>query len=676
MLGIDRAAVRFSANTFAAAMIALYVAFALDLSQPYWAMATAYIVSNPLSGAVRSKAVYRLLGTILGAAVAVMLVPALVNTPALLSIAVALWVGFCLTVSLLDRTPRSYLLMLAGYTAAIIAFPSVNQPEAIFDVAVTRVIEIGLGVICATAIHSLIFPRPVGETLQHRLDTWMADADGWALDILHAGNAAAVKDDRRHLAGAASEIHVLSVHLPFDTSRLRETTAVVLALHERMVLLIPLLSGIADRLRVLAQDDDADLRASGNAVALWIEAGADDAGRLALMRRIEALSVAPRKDDWAGLLVESLLVRMAQLVGILGESHALLRHLHDPDRPLEPELAEKVAQAIRRPMHRDLPLALRSAIAAVVAILASCAIWIGTGWNDGAGAAIMAAVLCCLFAALDDPAPAIAMFGGFTLLALPAGAIYVLAVLPAVDDFPTLAAVLMPVLVVAGAVMANPTLAGPALASILGFSYSLALQPNLRPDFVGFLNINLGQYVGIFCALVATSLVRSMGVQASVQRMRRHAREDLAHLARSSDAPELADFAATVVDRLGLLAPKLATTSTEQGTANALSALRDLRVGMNLVALQQLRATSTGSLRRGVDALLEAIANHFDAHARWDTDAGARALLAPIDAVLHALQIERTRESGRGVAALVGLRCNLCPAAPPYAAGAVPGVVQ
>ena len=75
---LDRSAL-FSLNSFAAAMLALYIGFALGLPRPYWAMTTAYIVSQPLSGAVRSKAVYRVLGTLLGGAVSVALVPALVN---------------------------------------------------------------------------------------------------------------------------------------------------------------------------------------------------------------------------------------------------------------------------------------------------------------------------------------------------------------------------------------------------------------------------------------------------------------------------------------------------------------------------------------------------------------------------------------------------------------------
>jgi hypothetical protein len=54
------------ANT-AAVLAALYIAFARDLERPYWAMFTVFIVAKPISGAVRSKAVYRFCGTSAGA---------------------------------------------------------------------------------------------------------------------------------------------------------------------------------------------------------------------------------------------------------------------------------------------------------------------------------------------------------------------------------------------------------------------------------------------------------------------------------------------------------------------------------------------------------------------------------------------------------------------------------
>lgn len=66
-------------------MLAVYVSLRIGLPRPFWAMMTAYIVSAPFAGPTRSKAIYHPVGTFLGAASAVLLVPPLVDSPELLS---------------------------------------------------------------------------------------------------------------------------------------------------------------------------------------------------------------------------------------------------------------------------------------------------------------------------------------------------------------------------------------------------------------------------------------------------------------------------------------------------------------------------------------------------------------------------------------------------------------
>jgi uncharacterized membrane protein YccC len=659
----DRWTLLFSLNSFIAAMLALWIGFALGLPRPYWAMTTAYIVSQPLAGAVRSKAVYRVLGTMLGGAAAVALVPNLVNAPVLLCLALALWVGVCLTISLLDRTPRSYVLMLAGYTAAIIGFPAVGQPGAIFDLAVWRVVEIGLGIICATLVHSLVFPRPVGTVLRARLTAWLGEADRWALDVLKGGDAASLARDRRHLAAAASEIQMLATHLPFDTSRLRETTGVVRALHERLLLLIPLLSGLSDRMQALKDVDNPAVRASLDAVTAWIETGADRGPGLDLIERLKAEAAEHRGGDWTALLVESLLVRLAEAVQALAEGHALMARLENPDAPLSPNLVAATAGAARRRMHSDLPLAILSGAAAAIAVLLSCGIWIVSGWGDGASAPVMAAVFCCFFAAMDDPVPAIRSFGIFTLVSLPLSALYMFAVLPAIDGFPLLVLTLAPALLFIGLFIPNPKTMGAALATLMGFCNALALQETFSADFASFLNINLGQFVGLGAAIFVTAAMRSMSIDAGARRLLSRTWRNLARLARSSRAPEPAAFAAALVDRLGLLTPKLAAVGPRHDLVGV-DVLRDLRVGMNLVAVQTARGDVSGALRAALDAVLDGVGDHYAALSAGRRQPPHADLLASLDRALT--RMGETRFVPGGVTGLVGLRRNLFPDAPAF----------
>jgi uncharacterized membrane protein YccC len=109
-------------------LVALYIAFASNLERPYWAMFTIFIVAKPITGAVRSKSAFRAFGTLAGAAMALLLVPPLVQAPVLLCLALSLWIGVCLYLSMQDRRPRSYAFLLAGYTAAIVGLAVVNEP--------------------------------------------------------------------------------------------------------------------------------------------------------------------------------------------------------------------------------------------------------------------------------------------------------------------------------------------------------------------------------------------------------------------------------------------------------------------------------------------------------------------------------------------------------------------
>src|SRR5262249_52873341 len=148
-----------------ALLLAAFVALSLDLPRPVWAMLTVFIVAQPHSGSVRSRAVFRLGGTLIGAAFAILVTPVLSPSPELLCLALAVWLGLCLFLSLLDRSPRGYVFMLAGYTATIIAFSVVDTPGLIFETAVARVEEISIGIICASLVHSILWPREVTASL-------------------------------------------------------------------------------------------------------------------------------------------------------------------------------------------------------------------------------------------------------------------------------------------------------------------------------------------------------------------------------------------------------------------------------------------------------------------------------------------------------------------------------
>ncbi|MFV0625561.1 FUSC family protein [Sphingomonas sp. ac-8] len=667
----------YALKCWAASMLAAYVALRIGMPRPYWAMITAYIVSQPQAGAVRSKALFRVLGTALGAAATIVMVPNLANAPELLSLAIAVWVGLCLYISLLDRTPRSYVMLLAGYTAAIIGFPSVAQPGAIFTIGALRVQEITIGILSATLVHGLIAPLSVTTALLARIDGFVADAERWSGDALAGalgGDANAALDrDRRRLASDITDLHLMSTHLPFDTARLLPRVRVVRALQDRLSMLLPLGAAVEDRLRLLGREhgmprDLADLVADACA---WLAQGAPAAGAEALMARARALEPADAAKPGA-LLRLSLLARLAELVGLHRQVRLLREQLRSPDRrAVDPQVAALLSERSRRPLHRDHGFALRSAVAAVAGILLTCAIWIATDWPQGGIAVMMVAVFCSLFAALDDPTPAIRAFILYTLMSLPVSAFYLFGVLPHVDGFPQLALALAPALLVFGRLMFDPRTTLPGLAMALGLLGSVALGERYSASFPGFVDGALAQLGGAGIAFATTRLLRTLGADWSARRLIRAGWRDVVAMV-DGRVEDVSAWNGRMLDRLGLLTPRLGAIDPSDRHA-ATDLLSDLRVGLLVAELTALGRRLPDAGGPAFSGALQAVRDHYRARLSGAPRPGAddaQAGLARIDAAIgaaHAIADPATRRAA--LIALTGVRRNLHPAAAAPQAG-------
>ncbi|WP_376961723.1 FUSC family protein [Azospirillum sp. A26] len=674
----------FSLKSFAASMLALYIAFGMGLPRPFWAMLTAYVVSSPLSGTVRSKAVYRVAGTVVGCIAAIVLTVELVNAPELLSLAVGLWVGGCLFISLLDRTPRSYAFMLAGYTAGLIVFPGVANPEAIFDTGLARVEEIILGIVCATVIHSVILPRGMGPVLLGKLDASLRDAERWTLDALEQVATDARLRDRHKMATDLTELRVMTTHLPYDTSDLRWMTRPMRALQDRMVYLLPVLTAVHDRLGALRRPDGAmptDLAPVVAAVRDWIGAGAAadpaDAARLIdRLDRLEAADSSQATDGWEAATRFSFIRRLRSLVEIHRDCRDLRAHLATGDQALPDYLDPLARKRSRGVFHLDYGMAAWSGAAALLGITSVCAFWILTGWSSGSAAAMMVAVFTCFFASFDDPVPGIRLFLVYTMASLPLSAFYLLVVLPSFDSFPMLVLCLAPTLVTLGIFVARPATMGKAMALIFGVGGSLSLLDTGNGDFASFLNSSIGQIVGIVGAMLVTRMCRSVGAAWSARRLLHIGWREIADMARTRWVPANDGFESRMLDRVGLLSARLAQAGGSVDV-DAIDAVRDLRVGLNIVELQRARPVLGRAGGAALDRLLRGIAVHFRALSAKRPDPAPADLLGSMDELLSAIgTAPPCPERDRAVVALASLRRSLFPGAalqpPPLANEEIP----
>ncbi len=661
----------FSLRTFAAAMVALYLALWVELPRPYWAVGTVYITTQVLSGATSAKALFRLGGTMLGAIAAIALVPNLVNAPLLLSLGIALWVGLCLYVSLLDRTPASYLPMLAGYTTAIIGFPSVSNPGAIFDTAVARAEEISLGIVCATLAATLILPQSALPQVASRLDAWLTQARAWMQEALKTGRAGDNQATRLRLASDAIALDAMEITLRNERSGAERAVPAMHALRQHMLMFLPIVTAVSDRVGALnaAGAMPREIRTLLSDLSSWIVSGREDAQEAAQLRaRIEAAE--PRLDersDWNTLLLASLVARLHDVVD-LRQDIRQLRHQVLEGAPIGEPLAFRYTAKARETRYRDHQLAAMSALGAVVAILVSCGIWIATGWPDGATAPMMAAVACCLFAAQDDPAPAILGFANSALIgAIGAGA-YLFGVLPVVTTFEMLVLALAPALILCGLMMTQPRLAPLGMGLSVNGATLLALQNGYSGDFADFVNSVIALLVGMWLAALVTRLIRSVGADWSARRLARLNGDSVVDAAKRRGGGQGLELAALMLDRVGLIAPRLTALPSDDAERIG-DLLAEVRVGINLVEIRRERRALPDTARKAVDRTLAAVARYVSSES-WEKPAteGAKtdllaAIDAGLDAVLSALPQVEARATALG---LTGLRRALMPDGAPY----------
>ncbi|WP_132587134.1 FUSC family protein [Pseudomonas aeruginosa] len=191
---------QFAVKALLAGGLALYLAFSLELEQPQWALMTVFVVSQPYSGMVLAKGMFRLIGTCAGALVSIGMVALYGQASLPFLLLMALWLAFCTAGASLLHNHASYGFVLAGYTAAIVALPASADPATVFDQAVARCSEIGLGILCAALVNVLLWPRRLERQLANQgKAAWEAGLQAAAAELRGA-------DERGELLAALGRI--------------------------------------------------------------------------------------------------------------------------------------------------------------------------------------------------------------------------------------------------------------------------------------------------------------------------------------------------------------------------------------------------------------------------------------------------------------------------------------
>ncbi|WP_460155367.1 FUSC family protein [Pseudomonas sp. S2_H10] len=652
----------YGVRTFAASMIALYIALLMQMPRPYWAMATVYIVSNPFLGPTTSKALYRAVGTFIGAAAAVLFVPMFVQSPYVLVVVIALWTGTLLFLSLHLRTANNYALMLAGYTLPLIALPVVNNPLGVWDVAEARTEEIFLGIAVAAVVGAMFWPRRLAPVFNDSVSKWFADASTYSQRFLSRNvQPEEVSGLRAAMVATFNSLELMIGQLPHEGSR-PQTVRNTKELRGRMIHLLPVIDALDDALYALERrtpelvDKFAPLLV---ATTEWLEHKDADLERWqALKDQLEALQPAPDAlDDRKQLLFSNAIYRLGEWIDLWQDCRSLQYAIQCESQDSWRAVYRHWRLGRLTPF-LDRGLMFYSAASTVTAIIVASVLWILLGWTDGGSAVILAAVACSFFASMDDPAPQIYRFFFWTAMSVVFASLYLFLVLPNLHDFPMLVLAFAVPFIVVGTLTVKPQFYLGMLLTLVNTSSFISIQGAYDADFLSFANSNLAGPMGLLFAFIWTLIARPFGAELAAKRLTRFSWRDIVSLAEPATLSEHRLLGIRMLDRLMQHLPRLAMTGQDSGVA-----LREVRVALNLLDLLAYTPRILGLPQVLLRQVVAEVGEYFKACLKAGERLPAPSpLLMTLDRTRRALSGAGDDETRRHLLhALSGLRLALLP---------------
>lgn len=562
-----QAVLLFALRTIAAGLLTLYLAFIFDLEQPKWSIMAVVIVSQPLAGMALARSFGQVIGTTVGAAVAVLIMAIFPQAPLPFITTLALWLALCTAGGTLLRYTSSQAFVLSGYTAVVVALLAIPDQDGTFLLAVTRVTETLLAVACVCVV-SLLTARPEAVTKGYfaKIDQVIKLAASHAAEVLRTEESEADFQRRQmQLLGEISALEGLRRHLYFDAPRLRSADNLVLLLGNQLMLLTSRLTALRHQRELLIERWEGDLplevqqlRAEELALLEQLAqqgralSGADRQRFVTLQQQFEALAYKAEQQT------ENMSATLRSLAWALRwEQARLLQQLEQilelSDAIQEGRPASCLYRGQSSPLHLDFTLASMNAIRAFTALLVSGLIWIETAWDGARGGMILVGILCSLMATFPRPLMAAQSYARGLGLALVVSALYQFMLVPAISDFELLALLLAPLLYAIAVGISSPATAGIGMG--LGLSSFLMLGPqntgtgqNTAIQWFEF----AGAYVSAaMLALIVYALIFPFRPGLRIRRLYGEAREQVYQLSKlpATDEQQFA-FESRMTDRL------------------------------------------------------------------------------------------------------------------------------
>ncbi|WP_318388210.1 FUSC family protein [Enterobacter sp.] len=237
---------RYALRNGIAMCLALSIAYCLNFDEPYWAMTSAAVVSFPTVGGVISKSLGRIAGSLLGACAALIIAGHTLGDPWLMLFCLSAWLGICTWACAHFSNNVAYAFQLAGYTAAIIAFPVVNISETtqLWEMAQSRVCEVIVGILCGGTMMMILPSTSDGTALLTALKNMHARLLEHATLLLEPETSDAIRTAHENVIGQILTLNLLRIQAFWSHYRFRQQNPLLNYLLHQQLRMISVLSGL------------------------------------------------------------------------------------------------------------------------------------------------------------------------------------------------------------------------------------------------------------------------------------------------------------------------------------------------------------------------------------------------------------------------------------------------
>lgn len=509
---------RYALRNSLAMCLSLWVAFVLNLDEPYWALTSAAVVSFPTVGGVISKSIGRVFGSLVGAAASVAIAGHCLNDPWLFTLFIAAWIGLCTYISNHYQNNVSYAFALAGYTAAIIAFSTVNvtDTQQIFDIAQARVCEVITGILCGGLMMMILPSTSDGEALLTSLRRMHLRLLEHAAMLWQPEITVQMRTSHEGVIGQILTMNLLRIQAFWSHYRLRRQNNLLnYMLHQQL----RITSVISSLRRMLLNWPDRPDNLASVLEQLLTELRNPETDKYRLARILQ--QIAPQ--DPADYRHRAFWLRLRHFCWLyLGASRWLQRlESATPVSDIQPPRVTSLAR------HTDSYEAAYNGLRTFLCIVIGCAYWINTQWDAGSSALTLIAISCVLYSSTPSPINSITTLLKAVLLLSIVCFVVKFGLMIQIDDFWLFCAFLFPVLVTMQMIkLQHPSYAAlwGQLIVFMGSFLSVTNPPSY--DYQSFINDSIGKIVGVLLAGLAFQILRPSSDKRKSRRIIRALRRD------------------------------------------------------------------------------------------------------------------------------------------------------